>query len=555
MRRRLAPLLIAATATLAAQANVAPPPEPEAPSPLAPPPEPVPPLAPPPAATASTLLKSLPGVVVTYDSETVDGSGLTTVTGVTIALKKPDGSADPDNKLTIAHAEALNLDADAIDRIFNADRYAGTPDEAFRKLADRLTVSGVSVVAYGQTVLTIAESVTNGWEMKPFGFTPGGPNFFAQFRSPELAFLQIYGHLLDSTRIASGSTKGMHAEVDVGALMRAAAPQMPGAATMPPGIFVYDIGEIEQGAVDRGRFGKVVFRDLRSKSPQPPLGEVNLSMREGWIEGGDFSKILPAMMAAEWPAITREPLISVGASCNYDYVYALSGVGSFAVPEACMDAIPFTWILPTHFLVPIKGTFTPAPAGESILPPYAAAYFTHPLAFEIQMEATYDPEGGIASLAHYRLQLAEFGSFDMHLSGGGLQLDGLPLLPVNYMQTLSLVSGEIEVVDEGGVAKILDMAAAAQNANAAPGAAITPEALKMQAAMGVNMMVGAMGNTPKAAAMGEAMRNFLDKGGRLVVGVRPAKPMVSGDFTALTGKPPAEITETVGLYAEWTAPN
>ena len=51
MRRRLAPLLIAATATLAAQANVAPPPEPEAPSPLAPPPEPVPPLAPPPAAT------------------------------------------------------------------------------------------------------------------------------------------------------------------------------------------------------------------------------------------------------------------------------------------------------------------------------------------------------------------------------------------------------------------------------------------------------------------------------------------------------------------------
>jgi hypothetical protein len=538
--RRIAAVFLAAAAVFAAQANE--PPPPDAVSEAAPP------------QSAGALLKSLPGVIVSYDSEDVNPSGINTITGLVISLKKPDGSADPDNTITIARAEAAGLDAGAIDRIFNADRYSGAPDEAFRRLAERITLSGISLTAYGKTVMTLAESVTNGWEMKPFGFKPGGPNFLSQFRSPELAFVQIYGHVLDSSRFGPSSAKDLHVEFDMAAMMQAVAPNAPGTPAAA-GHFIYDVGEMEQGAIDRGRIERVTFRNMKSRSAQPPLGETTLTVREGWVEGVDLAKVVPAMMAAELPPISREPLVTVGRSCNYDYAYQITGIGVAAIPEVCMEGIPFVWILPTHFDIDIKGVFTPAPPGETIMPAYASKYFERPLDFSIRLEASYDADSGVAAFDHYALRLAGFGSVDFKIAGGGLQLDTLMQLPATYLQTLSLVSGELELIDEGGVAKILDMAAAAQSeAAGAGGAAVTPDALKMQAVLGVNMMVGMLGNTPDAAAMGESIRNFLDKGGKLSVGVKPAKPLVSSDFVALAGKPPAEMAGTLGAYATWTAP-
>jgi hypothetical protein len=537
--RRLAAAFLVSTALFAAQANE-------------------PPLAPAAVEAAipqkpSDLLEALPGVVVTYDSEDVGPAG-TTMTNVVIALKKPDGSADAENKMTIARIEAVGLDVDAVDRVFNAAHYGGVTDDTFRRLAERLTVSGLTVTAYGMTVMTLADSVTNGWEMKPFGFTPGGPNFLAQFRSPELAFVQMYGHLLDSSRFAPSSAKGLHVEIDLAAMVKAIAPETPPQAEMT-GRMVYDIAEIETAAMDRGRMGRVTYRGMKAVTPQPPLGDATLTMREGWVDSVDLSKVLPAMMTAELPPVTREPLISIGQSCTYDYTYQIPGIGVATIPEGCMNAVPFAWILPTHFDVDLKGVFTAAPAGESIMPAYVAKYFDRPLDFSIRMKASYDPDSGVAAFDHYRIALAEFGSIDFKFAGGGLQLDTLMQLPTTYLQTLSLVSGEMEMVDEGGIAKFLDMTATMQTEAAGEGgAAVTPEALKMQAAMGVNMMVGALGNTPEAAAMGESMRNFLDKGGKLQVGVKPAAPLVSADFMALSAKTPAEMVGTLGAYATWTAP-
>lgn len=539
--RRFAAAFLAAATVFAAHANIAPPP-PETAGVPAPP------------QSAGALLKSLPGVVVTYDSEDINPSGVATMTGLVIALKKPDGSADPDNKLTIARAEAVALDVDGIDRIFNADRYGDTNEDAFRLLAERITFSDVTLTLYGKPVMTVAESTTNGWEMKPFGFKPGGANFLAQFRSPELAFVQIFGHLLDSSRMAPSSAKGMRIELDMKAFMKAVTPNLPENPN-ELGLFVYEIGEMEQGAIDRGRIGRMTFRNMTVVGSQPPLGESRMTVREGWLDGIDLSKVVPAMMAAELPPITREPLIAVGQSCNYDYTYQITGIGTAVMPEVCMDAVPFVWLLPTHLNADIKGVFTAAPAGELIMPAYAAKYFDHPLDFALRIEASYDPDSGIAQFNHYAFRLAEFGSVDFKVAGGGLQLDTLMQLPTTYATVLSLVSGEVELVDEGGIAKATEIAAAMQNERSGEGGAVvTPETLKMQAVMGVNMMVGALGNTPEAAAMGEAMRNFLDKGGKLAVGVRPAKPMTSLDFAMLAGKSPAEMVKMLGGYATWAAP-
>ena len=60
--------------------------------------------------------------------------------------------------------------------------------------------------------------------------------------------------------------------------------------------------------------------------------------------------------------------------------------------------IPFVWLLPRDFDVSMAGTFTPAPAGEFIAPPYVARHFTGPMPVEFQMSGAYDPDLGTAAV-------------------------------------------------------------------------------------------------------------------------------------------------------------
>jgi hypothetical protein len=497
------------------------------------------------------LLKSLPGVAVEIRSEVADGAGNVTLEGVVVALKLPGGDADSGNRLTIDRIEAQGFDADAVARVFDAARYGDTPDETFRPLARQLTLTGTRLTVRGAQMLSLATWTLENWEMKPFGFRPGGPNFFAQFRPVELGIAQIWGHVVDSLRLDAVDAREIHFALN---------PRAPTAGTPPAGgvadaeALTYDIAVLHLSGVDRGRFGRVTFAGMVSTQTETPIGTMTTRAREGFGEGADISAALPALLLGEWPPVTRTPLIDIGESCALDYTIEIPRVGVFAFPRACTAAIPFVWLVPARLAFDWAGTFSPAPAGTLLAPNYVARFFTRPLDISVQFEAAYEPDSGVATLAHYRFRMAEFGTIDLKASMGGLQLDTLRQLYFTFQDRLSLVSGEIELIDEGGVQKILEIAAGVMQDRGASAEMLKAETLKYQAMTGINMMVGVMGNTPTAAAFGQALRDFLDKGGRVVAGVRPRRPMIGADFQSLPGKPPGEITDLVGLYAEWTPP-
>lgn len=551
--RRLAAALLLSTAIFAAEANVPPPPPDAAGAPATP--VQLPPGASANAAGLIAMITYMMDMDVAYEAEVTDKPGVVGLLNVTLTERVPPGSKRSPSTTRIARIEAVGFDADAAAQLATA-----TPDQPMRKIADRIEMTDVETAA-GFLVARAASSTVEGLEMKPaaFRFKPAddAPTTPEQALANLMNAVKALGHIADSARFASASARDMTLEVDFGALGSRVAESNPGMAPIyPDGTkATYRIGEYSQNGYDRGRFGRGTVKAMSVEMTYPQLGDITMTMRESWLDGWDISKLVPSLIAGQWPPITREALLGYGAGCTYDTVLRIPRIGEFSVPEYCMDAIEFTYLMPKALDFTISGTFTPAPGGEFAAPPYVAKYFTQPLDFSILFGATYDADSGVAAMTHYGVRLEEFGSVDFKVAGGGFGLEGLPLLPSNYQQTLSLVSGEVELVDEGGVAKFLDIAATMQTEAAGEGgAAVTPDALKMQAVMGVNMMVGALGNTPEAAAMGEAMRNFLDKGGRLRVGVKPPKPMVSADFTGLTGKPPAEIVGTVGAYATWTAP-
>ena len=497
------------------------------------------------------LFDLLPGVVVTYDTETVQ-PGVTTVVNLTIAMKTPAGIADPQNKVTIARAEAQNLDIDAIGRVFDAARYSATPDQTFRMLASKLTLTGVAMTLKGKPVATIASWSFDGLEMKPFGFVPGGPNFMAQFKSPDLAFIQIAGHVQDSMKQASSTASGIKVELEMADMMAMYPPGVIPPGTNVEGRILYEIGSFTQGRVDRGIFGPGSMRDLVAKSPASPGVEITQTFREMTVDGADISKLLPWAMKAELPPVSREPLWSYGAFCAIDQTITLPEIGTFSSPRNCMEPISTVWLIPEKVDYNLTGTFTPQFSGPYTLPAYAADYFREPLDVAARISFSYDPDKGLISLDHYMLRLESFGSVDFAVVGGGYELDTLLSLDKTYREKLSLVSGGMTIVDEGGIAKILAMSAAASSPEG--GAKVEPEALKLQAKAGIDLGVGMLGNTPEVAAMGAAAKAFLDNGGTLVATVTPPTPLKAADFEGMAAKGPAGILTALGLKVEHTAP-
>lgn len=530
--RRFATACLVALATLAVQAQV-----------------PMPP-APAPVNGLAGLLASLPGVVVHYDS-LGEAPGVASLDGLTIALKKADGSADEQNKVTIRRVEASGFDAEAVRNVFDAARYALTPDQTFRTLASHLALSDVALTADGRVVFSVASWTFEGWAMKQFWFVPGGPDYERQFFSEGEKAAKIIGNLLDSLRLASVTMTSVHAEFDPTMMARLAMPSLPTAPMPPPGPTVYDYREIRQEAVDRGRFGRVAFSGAAASSVLPTGGKMALSIADGSLEGADFSKLLPFLMKAEWPPITGEGLLSYGAACFRDYDIKVGGVGTVAFPEVCSDPIAFVWLIPLHARVDIKGMFTIDPEARDKLPAYALKYFPGPLDVELAVEATYDPDSGVASLDHYGFRAGGFGGFDFRFKIGGLKLTELAALPQTYRTQPNLVSGEVELIDEGGVDAILDMAIGARG----PGAAeTTSEQMKAQAKVGLDMMVGMLGNSPEMIAMGKAIKDFIDGGGKLTLFALPPKPLTVSDLEKLPALRPPEIAALFGIGAERAAP-
>jgi hypothetical protein len=504
------------------------------------------------SATAQTpdidgLLGALPGVVAHYDSKSELG-GVVALENLTLARKNADGTADEANKVFIKRAEATALDGDAILSVFDAARYGAEPDQTFRTLVGRLDLTEVSFIANGMTVVSLAGWTVEAVEMKQFWFKPGGPDFMAQFGSDKERGAKVIGNLLDSTRIGPSRVTGVHMEIDSGAM---AAAMVPGAPAQATGLAVYDYAEITSEGFDRGRWGKMTFAGIIGTAPMPPMGAMQLSVADGSWDGFDVTKLLPFLMRAEWPPTEPEGLLSYGAACFRNYDIKLPGIGTLNFPEACTDPIAFVWLIPQHVNFAMTGTFTPAPAGEFIAPPFVARHFTGPMAMTLAIEATYDPDSGTGALNHYKLGLQGFGSVDFAVTGGGLGLAGLAMLPQTYAQTLTFDGARLEVVDEGGMEKILQMTADAANERAGgQGEPVTPEALKAQAMMGLDMASGMLGGSPEGAAVIQAVKDFLTSGGTLVVEAKPPTPLNSAALTGLAGKPPAEMITTLGLTAQ-----
>lgn len=547
-------LALAAGLVLPGNAQLAPPAPPSvpaAPSPPAPPAVPQPPQAPqPPANPLEELAAAIPGIAVRYDRLNIDNDRLV-AEGVTFVRKLPGGGTDETQKLYIKRIEASGLDQAAFKTVFDPNAYAGATDETFRTLIANLTLTELSVLVEDKPVLSVAAWILSGLEMKQFPFVPGGPEFMQQFLSRDLMGIQMAGGFLDSLKVGSIQMNGVRAEFDPAAF----ADSMSGASTAPGmgGPVTYEIQEARQETVDRGRFGRVSFRGFASTSALPMgRGEFRFSMADGYWDGGDFSKLVPYMIKAEWPPVSREPLISYGKGCVNNYDFSLTGIGALNVPAYCVEAIPFVWLIPQSIEMSILGTFTPAPAGEFLAPPYIARHFTGPMPVEIQIAAAYDPDLGTASISHYRIRLGGFGEVDWMGTAGGLPLDGLTSLPETMGAGISFVGAGVRVVDEGGVQKFLEMAADASNP---PGQTqVTPDALKLQAKAGLDMAVGMLGATPQAVAVVDAIKAFIDGGGTLEITANPPVPLTSADFDALAAKPPAEILSALGLSATRSAP-
>jgi len=518
---------------------------PQVPSPPAPP---VPPA--PPANALEQLAAAIPGVTVRYDSLNQDNDHLV-AEGVTFVRRLPGGGTDESIKVYVKRIEVTGLDEAAFTTVFDPNAYAGATDETFRTLFSNLTLTELSVLNDDKQVFGVASWTLDGLEMKQFAFIPGGPEFKQQFKSPDMVPFQLLGTFIDSLKIASVQMNGIHAEIDA-ATFAAMVPGGPMAARAGMGLTTYDYQEIRQENIDRGRFGRVSFRGLASSSPFPTGGALKLDLAEGYWDGIDVSRLVPFLMKAELPPITREGLISYGQACAKQYDISLTGIGALNVPEFCTPLIPFVWLIPQNFDFTLTGTFTPAPPGEFLAPPYIAKHFTGPMAVEFQMAGAYDPDLGTAALTHYRVRMGGFGEIDWTGMAGGLRLDELASLPQTYMTKLSFAGAGMKIADEGGMQKFLEMAADASNP---PGQSqVTPAALKLQAKAGLDMMAGMLGATPEARALSDSIKAFIDDGGTLDVTSVPPVPLTAQDFATLSAKPPAGILETLGLSATHSAP-
>lgn len=561
-------LAVSAGFALPVQADVPPPPAPptapEPPPPPPPPPGPVvppspgipaPPIPPtppaPPANPLDRLAAALPNVAVRYDSLTRQNDHLV-AEGVSFVRKLPGGGTDESVKLYVKRIEATGLDEAAFENVFDPDAYAGARDEAFRTLIGTLTLTELSFLVEDRQVFAVADWAVDGLQMKQFPFIPGGPEFIQQFVSRDAIPVQMAGGFLDSLKVASIRMNGVQAEFDPAAYA-AMMPGGPAAARTGMGLTTYTVQEIRQEDIDRGRFGKVTMTGLTSVSTIPELGgEMRFSVSDAFWDGGDFSRLVPYMVKGEWPPLDRAPLITYGRGCANNYDASITGIGTLHVPSYCIEAVPFVWLIPRKGDVAFEGVFTPAPAGEAIWPAYVARHFTGPMDVAFQVSFDYDPDLGTASLTHYRFRLGGFGEIDFALTGGGLIFEELANLPQTYATKLSFVTAGIRVVDEGGLQKILEMAADASNP---PGQGqVTPDGLKAQAKAALDMLVGMAGGAPEAAALVNPVKAFIDQGGTLELESRPAAPLTGPDFDALAGKPPVQVLLALGLSALHVAP-
>ncbi len=531
-------------------ASPAPPPAPPAPPPGPPsaPPPPAPPA--PPANPLEQLAAAIPGIAVRYERLTVENDRLV-AEGVTFVRRLPGGGTDEDQKLYITRIEATGLDQAAFQAVFDADSYAGAPDETFRTLFSSLTLTELSVLVEEKQVFAVASWVIDGLQMKQFPFIPGGPEFLQQFASREAMAMQMFGGFVDSLKVDAVQMNGVHAELDPD-LFIAMVPGGPAAARSGMGLTTYDYAELRQENIERGRFGRVTFRGLNSASALPTGGDMRISVAEGYFDGFDMQRLVPFLVKGEWPPISRSSLLAFGETCSTQYDLSITGIGTLNVPEFCMPAVPFVWVIPRHVDMTLKGVFTAAPPGEFLAPPYIAKYFTEPLPVEFQIAAAYDPDLGTAALTNYRFRLGGFGEIAFTVTGGGFKLDELASLPQTFASKVSFVGAGLRLVDDGGMQKILEIVAEISNP---PGQAqVTPDALKAQAVAALDMAYGMLGGTPEARSLADALKAFLKEGGTLQIVANPALPLTSADFDGLSARAPAQILSTLDLAATHTGP-
>ena len=96
----------------------------------------------------------------------------------------------------------------------------------------------------------------------------------------------------------------------------------------------------------------------------------------------------------------------------------------------------------------------------------------------------------------------------------------------------------------------------AETANVESGGAgqMTPEAMRSQMKAGLDMSAGMLGNTPRALALIQPVKDWLDGGGTLIVRLAPPEPLSPGDVGALAGRAPGDVVEILGVETVRTAP-
>ena len=543
MRIHAAPVFALCLASMAYGQIPAPPEPPPAPPAIPlPAPPPQPPAPSPPAGAASAdagsvkaMLDGWAAVKVTYGQINEDpSSGKVSIADLVLEPVRPGVAG----RIEIAALEGEGVRPEDIARIFDASRY-GAADDAFRSLADRLSLRGVKLIVDGETAVKVDLIDLERWRMKPFGFRPGGDDFLSQFVSAELAPAQIFGHALDSVIVGRVVFEGIETK-----FVQPAIAQLPGSQAVD-GVNRYGRMEIE--GIERGVFGRMTAHDIRSSVTTPEM-QFETSVTETRWDRIDLSKAAPWLMKAEMPPITREPLLYFGESCATDYEVKVVNLGTLTFPEICVNPVEFVWLLPRHIKVDAKGIYAPALGGRLEPSPHVAKYFDRPLAIALRFEGAYDPDAGEVTVSHYGLGLESFGAVDFGFVLKGLELDGLQTLADAAAERMFLKSGFLKVEDDGGLDKIFEMVAAEMAGS--DGAAQSPAALRIQARSGVDFMIGALGAAPEALQMGDALKAFLDKGGDIELRVDPPTPLSFKALDALESKAPGEILKALGVSAQ-----
>jgi hypothetical protein len=493
------------------------------------------------------LIDDLTGVKIGYEREDT-GPDLIVLTGVKMTFPASSAGYDPLPPVTIQRLELRGLDPSALRRVLDPKQYTGSQDRVAQPIAAQLVIHGMAWRVWtsdGTSAVSLDHLSIDGLQMSQLGFIPGGTDFWAQFSTPETASDEILAHIRDALKIDRFTLKRLSGLIESTSMAQQPSP------VMQPFTMTFRVGAVTQSNIDRGYSGRGVVSDLRLAFDSEEA-RFSLIVQESTSDFSDDSGILKWTMTGEIPPVSRDVLYDYGPSCLKGVFLDIRDFGLLDVPMMCTDRIKSVWLIPEAASMELKGTFAPAFGDNVNVPAFVAQHFSQPLDFTFGFSFSYDAGKGEIAIDRYGFGLGGFGSIDVQAAGGGFDLETLMSLPQTYRDQISLISGNMTLVDEGGIAKILAMSAASSTDSS--GVVVEPEALRLQAKAGIDLAILRFGNTPEVAAMGAAAKTFLDNGGTLVTTVTPPTPLKAADFEGLAARGPAGILSALGLKVEHTAP-